>query len=468
VLEPVNDVLVVFDQHGNRLTTAESMNTFFGLPFAINRKTGVRGPFLSDPKCYYDTATNHWFLTVLEEDAAPSVRANTLLAVSQTGDPSGTWNLYSIDATDDGNNGTPSHANCPCFGDQPLIGADANGFYISTNEFSNVTGGFNGGQIYAMSKSGLESGTLPTVVHIDTGAIPTPDAGGIWYSIQPATSPSAGDFDTGHSGTEYFLSALQFGPAPLDNRIAAWAMTNTSSLTSATPSVNLLHTVIGSETYGSPAKGAFSVTQKSGSTPLGDLVKNHPESRLNANDDRMNQVVYANGLLYSGVDTVVGDASHTGIAYFIAAPHVGSDVSASMVNQGYVTVSSDNVVFPSIGVNSSGQGIMTFTLTGPNFYPTSAYVTIDATNGAGDIHIAGVGVGPADGFTGYISIVGVVEPERWGDYSAAVAASDGSIWFASEYIAQTCTDAQFAADTTCGHTRTLNANWSTFVGRVQP
>ncbi len=42
----------------------------------------------------------------------------------------------------------------------------------------------------------------------------------------------------------------------------------------------------------------------------------------------------------------------------------------------------------------------------------------------------------------------------------------GLIWIASEYIGQTCTFEQYLADTTCGGTRTLLANWGTFVTRV--
>ena len=477
VLESVNDVLVVFDKAGNRLTTPESMNTFFGLPFAINRTTGVRGDFLSDPKCYYDLATNRFFLTMLQEDPAPSVRAHTLIAVSQTGDPTGAWTDFSIDATDDGLNGTPSHPNCPCLGDQPLIGADAYGFYISTNEFPSFVAGFNGAQVYAISKSGLVaaasahgSGTLPPVVHINAGAIPTPDTGGIWYSIQPATSPIPSLLALGHNGTEYFMSALQFGSSPLDNRIAVWAMVNTKSLKSSTPNVSLLNTVIGSETYGIRPDGSLSATQKAGDFPLGQFL-GEAETQLNANDDRMNQVVYAGGLLYSGVNTVVGDGSRTGIAYFIPLPYVSDNhgspqVHAVMVKQGYVSSANDNVLFPSIGVNAFGQGVMTFTLSGPDYYPTAGYVTVNAITGAGKIHVGGAGVGPADGFTGSPSLVGGNGVQRWGDYSAAVADTDGSIWFATEYIAQTCTLAQWTADSTCGGTRTQLANWSTFVGHV--
>ncbi|MFI5274257.1 MAG: hypothetical protein ACHQ4H_14580 [Ktedonobacterales bacterium] len=461
VVEPVNDVMVVFDAAGNRLTTATSMNTFFGLSYAINRTTGARGPFLSDPKCLYDSASGRFFLTMLEEDAAPSVRAHTLIAVSQSGNPSGNWSLFSIDATDDGLNGTPSNAGCPCFGDQPLIGADANGFYISTNEFG---AGFNGAQIYAMSKSRLvaaadSGGSLPKVVHINAGLIATPDVGGIWYSIQPATAPGAQA-----KNTEYFLSALQFGPAPLDNRIAVWSLENTTALVSGNPSaVKLSHTVISSETYGQPGNAL----QKAGPRPLGEAL-GEPASQLNGNDDRMNQVVYANGMLWSGVNTVVGDGSTVGIAYFIVSPSLrGHKLTATMANQGYVSVAGNSVLFPSIGVNAAGKGAMTFTVSGADYYPSAGYALINATTGAGAVHIAAAGVGPADGFTGYPQYGGS-GVERWGDYSAAVAAADGSIWFATEYIAQTCTSTQWAADSTCGGTRTLLANWSTFVGNVQP
>lgn len=473
VLEAVNDVMVVFDRDGNRLTQPVSLNTFFRLPVAIDRSTNVRGDFLSDPKCYYDPATNRFFLTVLQEDPAPSVRAHTLIAVSQTSNPTGAWTDFSIDATDDGLNGTPSNPGCPCFGDQPLIGADAYGFYISTNEFGT---GFNGAQVYAVSKRMLAtaashgSNLLPPVVHINAGKIATPDVGGIWYSLQPATTPPNGLLAKGNGGTEFFMSALQFGVAPLDNRIAVWALTNTRSLNSSNPGVSLLHTVISSETYGLRSDGSLTATQKVGSFPLGQALKN-PETKLNANDDRMNQVVYSAGMLYSGVNTVVGDGSRVGIGYFIVLPYVSNnqgkqDVHAVIVRQGYVTAAHDSAFFPSIGVNQIGQGVMTFTLSGPDSYPTSAYVTINPVFGAGKIHIAGAGAGPADGFTGYPSLTGGTGVERWGDYSAAVADADGSIWFASEYIAQSCTATEWLTDVTCGNTRSQLANWSTFVGRV--
>ena len=460
IVEPVNDVVAVYSQVGHFiLKPTTALNSFFNLPPQIIRSTPpVFGPFLSDPRCYFDRQTQHWFLTELEIDTNPvtgafGTHSSELIAVSQTTDPTGLWTIYSIDTTDDGSNNTPSHPGCPCFGDQPLIGADNNGFYITTNEFPISVAGFNGAQVYAVSKQGLiasamSGGTLslPTVVHIDAsqGLVPF---GGLSYSIQPATSPNIALEP--NKGTEYFLSALDF-LSQLDNRVATWALTDTRSLGEATPNVTLSFTVISSETYGQPPNA----TQKNGPRPLGQLL-GAPIEQLASNDDRMNQVVYAGGLLYSGVNTIVqngSNAARVGIAFFVVKPWVSSGVlNASMAGQGYVSAGGQNVLFPSIGVTTTGKAVMSFTLVGPNYFPSAAYSWIDVSHGAGPIHIAGAGQLPDDGFSGYAAFGGA-GVGRWGDYTAAVA--DGNnIWFAAEYIPNA--------------PRTLFANWGTFISEVR-
>lgn len=467
VVESINTAVAVYDASGNVLSAATPINQFFGLAPEINRATHVYGDFTSDPKCYYDSDTGHFFLSMLQIDVNPSTGAfashsHVYIAVSQKANPTGSWNIFSFDTTDDGQNGTPNHAGCPCLGDQPLIGADANGFYVSTNEFPLFSSGFNGAQVYAFSKAALEKGTSGAGVHFDVGgSIATPDAGQLWYSLQPATSPNA-QYESANGGTEYFLSALDFG-ASLDNRVAVWSLSNTASLATSSPSLSLAHAVIGSEVYGQPP----SAQQKSGLTPLGDSVKN-PLALLQSNDDRMNQVVFAGGKLWSGVNTVVqtpNGPTRVGIAYFEVSPSNGRSFAPTMANQGYVAVNQENTLFPSIGVNATGGAVMVFTVVGPDYYPSAAYY--DLTGGDGNIHIAAAGQGPEDGFTGYRNFGGGGS-SRWGDYTAAVAGADGSIWMSTEYIGQSCTDAQFAADTTCGGTRSYYANWGTYVINVKP
>ncbi|HWX30525.1 MAG TPA: hypothetical protein VNZ53_24165, partial [Steroidobacteraceae bacterium] len=277
VMEAINNAIEVFDSKGKVVSGPTALSQFFKqLPEIIRGTPLVFGQFISDPRCYHDAATGRWFVTELEIDVDPVTgldanHSSVLVAVSKTSSPTGEYFLYSFDTT--GGDGTdPLHPGCPCFGDQPLIGADAYGFYVSSNEFSIHANDFNGAQIYALSKAALVAGTLGTVVHIDAGAIPTPPVdrafGSLWYSIQPASSPSAADSQD--SGTEFFLSSLQFGYTPFDNRIAVWALKGTASLGSASPHLNLLHTVISSESYGQV--NSFGASQESGSTPLRDAL----------------------------------------------------------------------------------------------------------------------------------------------------------------------------------------------------
>ncbi len=473
VMEVVNNALAVYDTTGNLLSGPVAFSQFWGLPPEIDRVKLRYGPFVSDPRCYFDSATRRWFVTELEIDTDPATgnfgnRSSVMIAVSKTSDPTGSYSIFSFDTTG-GQGRQPGHPGCPCFGDQPLLGADANGLYISTNEFSTRAAGFNGAQIYAMSKSALAAGRRPTVVHINAGAIATPLAdqanGAIWYSLQPATSPGAPASE--NDGTEYFLSALQFGPAPFDNRIAVWALTNTASLSNRTPSVQLIHAVVESESYGM-APGGFFADQKAGPAPLGSVYFPGYLEPLNANDDRMNQVVYAGGKLWAGVNTSVsvGGKEQIGIAWFaVEAGVAGSTLQAAIHSQGYVAVAGENAIFPSLAVNQAGQAVVGFTLVGPDYYPSAGYAPIGAQ--AGEVRVAAAGAAPDDGLTGYPPLDSADNGiARWGDYSAAVADEEGNLWIAAGYIGQSCAPAEFSADTTCGGTRSLLANWGTYIGKV--
>jgi hypothetical protein len=472
VVEPINDAFRVYDSRGNALTATTALNQFYLRSPAVIRNTpptpSVVGDFLSDPKCYFDPVGHRFIQTILEMDApGPSnvfpffQPSHTLIAVSQTSDPTGAWNLYSINTTDDGSGGTPVHKVCPCLADQPLLGANRDGVFINTNEFqNNAQGFFNGGQMYALGRERLESGASSVrFVHLDVGTVPTGDPNlPFWGSIQPATSLDP------QSDTELYMTG---GPedqfqnnAPLDNRIAVWSLTGTRSLNGDDPDVTLHHVVLTSETYGLPIN--FGATQKNGPTPLRDLLNappindKDPLETINANDSRMNQVVDVGGILYGGVNTTVTSATgpaRVGIAFFaVRAAADGGFLSARIRHQGYVAVDGENVLFPSIAVNRDGQGAMAFTLSGPDFFPSAAYVRFDFGRTVGPIHISGAGVLPEDGFTGY-NAFGAPTPgvARWGDYSAAVAA-DGAIWMGNEFIP--------------GTPRTVNANWGTFITRL--
>ncbi len=105
-----------------------------------------------------------------------------------------------------------------------------------------------------------------------------------------------------------------------------------------------------------------------------------------------------------------------------------------ILNQGYVAVDGENVLFPSIAVNRAGFGVMAFTLSGPDFFPSAAYARFASGRPAGPIHITGAGALPEDGSSGYKAFQSPTPGvARWGDYSAAVF-GDGAIWMGNEYI----------------------------------
>ncbi|MDP9483206.1 MAG: hypothetical protein M3P84_08300, partial [Chloroflexota bacterium] len=271
-VEMVNDAVAVYNRSGALVAGPVGLNEFFGYAPAVTRSTPpVFGPFMGDVKCLFDPGTSRWFLSSfnLEQDPATGAftgRTSVDWAVSKTSNPTGGYTIFSIDTTN-GDGTLPGHPGCPCIGDQPLIGVDAYGLYISTNEFSFFGPEFNNAQLYAISKTGLaraaNGGAVPKATWFDQ----IPLAEGYSYSLQPASAPVNSQFERRNGGTAYFLSALDFNGA-FDNRIAAWALTNTKSLSTSSPSPVLQTRVIRSQAYGLPP----AADQRPGSTPLRDAL----------------------------------------------------------------------------------------------------------------------------------------------------------------------------------------------------
>ena len=215
-VESTNSVLRVWSTAGGpALTGVQDLNTFFGYPAAINRTTGAIGPNVIDPVCHYDPDNQRFIvaITTLDVDANGDFNGkNTIdLAVSNTGDPTGAWTIYHVPAQNDGTDGTPDHGctldgtvHGPCFQDYPHIGADANGVYVTTNEYDLFGPSFNAAQIFAFSKTQLAAHpasidvTLVENLNVD---------GSPGFTVWPATSP-AGQYSSERNGTEYFLSTI--------------------------------------------------------------------------------------------------------------------------------------------------------------------------------------------------------------------------------------------------------------------
>ena len=493
VLETVNSVMRIFDTSGNPVSGVVDQNTFYGYAPAINRTTGKFGPFVTDPSCLYDADVSRWFHVVLTLETKKATgdftgKNHLDLAVSDSPDPTGSWTIYRIPVQDDGTQGTPNHhcSQGPCIGDYPHIGADANGFYITTNEYSFFGPEFKAAQIYAFSKQALAATPKQLAMQqFDTKGMGFNGQPG--FTVWPATGPQ-GSSSPANGGTQYFLSSDAAEEASgtagaSSTRVLVWSLTGTSTLGQKRPDLDLDRKIVQVGRYSPPPASE----QKKGDTPLRQCINDtdrktpsgkgcwrllfteepaHDEvlSPLDSNDSRMQQVWYADGKLFGSLDTGVkisGD-SLAGIDWFVIDP-----AASSVVSTGFLATANKNLTYPAIATSATGSGVMAFTLVGENDFPSAAYAPIDAS-GVGTIQVAAAGVGPQDGFSGYKAFGDPPRP-RWGDYGAAQF--DGtSLWIASEYIGQTCTLGQYLNDPIgqCGGTRTALANWDTRISQITP
>src|SRR5437588_544561 len=140
-LEVINSVVGVYDSSGTLLANPIDLNTFYGLAPGLDPNTNLQGPFTTDPSCVFDPATNRFYVSELTIEVDPQtghlLGPNHIdIAVSASGDPLGSWNVYRIPVQDDGTQGTPNHVCQPnppevpkeatnpnaCLGDYPQIG----------------------------------------------------------------------------------------------------------------------------------------------------------------------------------------------------------------------------------------------------------------------------------------------------------------------------------------------------------
>jgi hypothetical protein len=414
VLEMVNSAYTVYGENGKAIAG----------PFNVN------GPFdegltefTSDPRCYYDRSTHTWFATILAINRE-STGSTLDIAVNNSGNPSTVWTVYKIDTTGTGGSSGPKEPGCPCFGDQPTLGIDADNLYVTTNEFSIVGEQFDGAQIYAFDKKELVS-LSPHIrfAHFGKLAIGGTEAS----SVQPA-------FTTGRPGAEYFLSSLN-PTGTFDDRVGVWAMTDEKAVgEGSAPTLSSL--VITSEPYGEPVKA-----EQKGAASL-----------IEQDDDRMQQTQFTGHDVWGQLSTsmtIPGESTvRDGAAWFEVKPSVTKELisGASIPHQGYVAVPGNYVLYPALQVAPSGAAAMVMTLTGHKRFASAAYSVLEPEAAAfGPVSIAASGKGPYN-----------EESSRWGDYSwATVSPSGEAIWLATEYVPPTSSQ-----------TTDRKGNWGTRVFEV--
>ena len=453
ILEGVNSALNVYDTNGiQQLVRPLALSEFFRLPAGINRTTGVFGVFPGDPVALFDPETQRWFVAAWAQlntrEGVPLQQSQLYLAVSQTEDPTGDYFIYVLNTTL-ANNPDKGGPRIPDF---PHFAVDHYGLYISINEFGiNPDGSFDGfidAAILAISKKALISGgggTVPPIVRF-----PLPFSSGFEFTVFPAYTPPGCGPLLANNGTQFFVSSHFVNNT--ENSLAIWALTNTRSLDSPRPDLNLSAVVVNTQAFHFPTRAA---EQKRGFHPLG-ISLGEPVERLDSGDFRVISATYSCGRLWAtlGSEMLDGQGTRRVVAeYFAFRPQINFPFfTATLVTQGIVSRTGANLLYPAITVNAQQRGGIVFTLVGPNDYPSAAFAPVNNTT-VGPIRIARAGNEPEDGFSGYPEFGGN-GVARWGDYSGAAIDTGGVAYMATEYTPDIA--------------RTMLANWCTYIIRLQP
>src|SRR5207249_8371930 len=112
-----------------------------GAAFQLNAFFLAGAHFTSDPWVLFDQESGRWFAGIFDV-----TRGAEDLAVSTTGNPTGSWFIYQ-----------PTYGNCP---DQAKGGIDTNVLALGFNVFSGIgcPGGFLGAGIQVLNKAEMVAG----------------------------------------------------------------------------------------------------------------------------------------------------------------------------------------------------------------------------------------------------------------------------------------------------------------------
>ncbi len=176
VVQLINARVAIYDKSGHLLSGPFSLESFFGIPSQF---------FDFDPLAIYDPFSDRYIVAAAADYSAGN-DSRIYLAFSQTGDATGAWNRYFIDA-DAGQAGF--------WADYPSIRLDRNAVYVTANMFGRSSG-FNVTLFVYDKEDGYAGRPLDNTHLIDVRT----SGGGSPYRLRPAMVPET------VAGDAYFLA----------------------------------------------------------------------------------------------------------------------------------------------------------------------------------------------------------------------------------------------------------------------
>jgi hypothetical protein len=384
VVQVVNLDYAVFDKTGTPVFGPVANNTlwsgFGGLCQADND---------GDPVVRYDRAADRWIILQLAINGAngSSVPFEICVAVSTTGDPTGSFNRYSF-----------PYAGFPDF---PKLSVWPDAYYVTVNQFNAQGTRFLGANVAALDRASMLAGRPATSISFNA---PTNVASLLASDLDSATQPPA--------GSPNFVSSL--GAA------------------ASTLAVFQLHV-----DFGTPANSTFTGPTNLATAAFTEacnggvcIPQTGTKTQLDSLGDRLNfRAAYRafsdhQSLLLSHSVTA---GSSTGIRWYEI--RISSSNVPSIFQQGTYAPDTKFRWLPSIAMDNVGDIAVGFSVSSSALHPEIHYTGRLSTDPLGTM---GQGEGTIiDGAGSQTQRL-----TRWGDYSAMNVdpADNCTFWFTSEYI----------------------------------
>ncbi len=320
---------------------------------------GVSTGFTFDPKCAYDANADRFAAVFLSGASANS--SKVIVAFSQSNDPAGNWNVYSI----------PGNVNSlGVWTDFIQVGFSADEFFITGNPFTSA-GASMGAAVWQIDKANGYAGTAlnPVLHYVANG-----------FSLHPVQGGS-----TLYGPNMYFLE---------------------STLASAS-SINLYeitNTIAGGGVLNSPV----SFNMGTGYSIPPDATQRSVGIKLRTNDTRVQSSYFENGRIEFVLNTGSGGKAGVYHGTGVISPLL---LSFSSFTAEILTLPDYDIAYGSIAyageqdVSGFNHSYISFNTTGPAHYPGVAAVQVDE-QGYSPMVIIKEGVS-------YIQSA----DNRWGDYA---------------------------------------------------
>jgi hypothetical protein len=331
---------------------------------------------VSDPRVIYDPASQRWFASQVDFDgsvADPTLESDYyLLAVSDTADPTGAWQVFAFLADPESGN----------FADFPTLGVDANAVYLAGNMFYGENNSF-GTSLTMIPKADLLASPPVVTNRIFFGTMTYANRGAV---LQPVTC-----LDGSSSGN--ILAAGDFGIdfQPHFNLVASTVLSPGTPGATLAPATNIFV-----DAYTVP----LDPTQPDGTDTLAD------------NDARFSARVYTlDGVIFAVHNIELNE--HAAIRWYRI-----NAANYALLESGTIFAKNLDLFYPSIAANTNGVVVIGCNGCSINTY-ISSYACVGLTENG--VTTFGLPVLLAAGSVNYHDNnerFGGASESRWGDYSA--------------------------------------------------